>query len=88
MRSFSLCNLSGSLWLSGVNGPKLLNHRATEDAQRKRFAPTRYREVVLTATLNICCAISGRLSVGSINDKLKRIGHSLSAFWDVKCRGQ
>jgi len=42
VRSFSLCNLRGSLWLCGVNDPKLLHHRDTEnteDAQRKAAHP-------------------------------------------------
>jgi len=45
----SLCNLVVRCG-SGVDAPKLVNHRDGERGGRteKSFAPTRYREVVLT----------------------------------------
>jgi len=52
VRSFSLCILR-VLCVSEVESFGTINHRATEIHRgytEKSFAPTRYREVVLTAT--------------------------------------
>ena len=34
----SLCDLRGSLWLSGVNDPKQLNHRDTQNSEEAQKA--------------------------------------------------